>query len=161
MILTDLIAIKEKEITGRKKIILRCCMAAGCMSSNSKGVKEQLENAVAAAGLQNEVEARGVGCMKLCCEGPLVAADPQNLLYVRVTAENAPSIITGLKGGKIEVPQADTNSPFFTKQTSIVLANSGIIDPERIESYVAADGYQALHEALHEMTPKDVVEAMV
>jgi bidirectional [NiFe] hydrogenase diaphorase subunit len=44
---------------------------------------------------------------------------------------------------------------------SIVLANSGVINPERIESYIAADGYQALHEVLHEMTPKDVVEAMV
>ena len=161
MILTDLIAIKEKEAAGRKKIILRCCMAAGCMSSDSKGVKEQLDKAVANAGLQNEVEVHGVGCMKLCCEGPLVAADPDNKLYVRVTAENAPSIIAGLKGGKIEVPQADPNSPFFAKQTSIVLANSGVIDPERIESYIAADGYQALHEVLHEMTPKEVVEAMV
>ena len=161
MILTDLITIKDKEVAGRKKIILRCCMAAGCMSSDSKGVKEQLDKAVADAGLQNEVEVRGVGCMKLCCEGPLVAADPQNSLYVRVTAENAPSIIAALKGGKTDVSQADPNSPFFAKQTSIVLANSGVIDPERIESYIAADGYQALHEALHELLPKDVVEAMV
>jgi bidirectional [NiFe] hydrogenase diaphorase subunit len=36
-----------------------------------------------------------------------------------------------------------------------------VVDPERIESYIAADGYQALHEVLHEMTPKDVVDAMV
>src|ERR1017187_10972129 len=112
MILTDLIAIKEKEIAGRKKIILRCCMAAGCMSSDSKGVKQQLEKAVAEAGLQDEVEVRGVGCMKLCCEGPLVAADPQNSLYVKVNAENAPSIIAALKGGKAMVAQADPNSAF-------------------------------------------------
>jgi bidirectional [NiFe] hydrogenase diaphorase subunit len=161
MILTDLIAIKEKETAGRKKIVLRCCMAAGCMSSDSKGVKEQLEKAVADTGLQNEVEVRGVGCMKLCCEGPLVAVDPQDALYVKVTAENAPLIIGALKGGKTDIPQADPKSAFFAKQLSIVLANSGIVDPERIESYIAADGYQALHEALHEMTPKDVVEAMV
>ena len=44
---------------------------------------------------------------------------------------------------------------------SIVLANSGEIDPERIEAYIAADGYQALHHVLREMTPKEVVEAMV
>ncbi len=161
MILNDLIQLKEKELAARKKIILRCCLAAGCMSSDSKGVKEQLDKAVADAGLQNEVEVRGVGCMKLCCEGPLVAADPQNSLYVKVTAENAPSIIAALKGGKTAVAQADPNSPFFAKQTSIVLANSGVVDPERIESYIAADGYQALHEALHEMAPKEVVEAMV
>jgi bidirectional [NiFe] hydrogenase diaphorase subunit len=161
MILNDLTSIQEKEIAGRKKIVLRCCMAAGCMSSDSKGVKLQLEKAVADAGMQNEIEVRGVGCMKLCCEGPLVASDPQNALYVKVTAENAPEIIAGINGRKIEVPQTDPNSPFFAKQTSIVLANSGVIDPERIESYIAADGYQALHETLHEMTPKDVVEAMV
>jgi len=161
MILTDLTQIKETELASRKKIVLRCCMAAGCMSSDSKGVKQQLDQAVADAGLQNEVEVRGVGCMKLCCEGPLVAVDPQNTLYVKVTADNAPLIIAGIKGGKIEVPQTDPNSPFFAKQTSIVLANSGVIDPERIEGYIAADGYQALHEVLHEMTPKDVVEAMV
>ena len=161
MILTDLTLIKEKELAGRKKIILRCCMAAGCMSSDSKGVKEQLEKAVADAGLQNEVEVRGVGCMKLCCEGPLVAVDPQDSLYVKVTAENAPLIIGALKGGKTDIPQADPKAAFFAKQFSIVLANSGIVDPERIESYIAMDGYQALHEALHEMTPKDVVEAMV
>jgi bidirectional [NiFe] hydrogenase diaphorase subunit len=161
MILNDLIEIKEKEQAGRKKIVLRCCMAAGCMSSDSKGVKEQLEKAVAAAGLQDEVEVRGVGCMKLCCEGPLVAADPQNALYVKVTAQNAPDIIAALKGGKATTAQTDPNAPFFAKQFSIVLANSGIVDPERIESYIAVDGYQALHEALHEMTPKGVVEAMV
>ena len=34
-----------------------------------------------------------------------------------------------------------------------MLENSGVVDPERIESYIAADGYQALHDVLHEMTP--------
>src|ERR1019366_997872 len=38
---------------------------------------------------------------------------------------------------------------------------SGIVDPERIESYIAADGYQALHDVLREMTPKDVLDAMI
>ena len=161
MIFSDLIQIKEKELAARKKIGLRCCMAAGCMSSNAKGVKEQLVNAVAAAGLQDEVEVRGVGCMRLCCEGPLVQADPQNALYIRVNAENAPSIVAALKGGKANVAQTDPQAAFFSKQLSVVLGNSGMVDPERIESYIAADGYQALHEALHEATPKSVVEAMV
>lgn len=161
MILNDLIQIKEKELAARKKIVLRCCMAAGCMSSNSQGVKDQLENAVAEAGLQDEVEVRGVGCMKLCCEGPLVQAEPQNKLYVKVTPENAPSIISALKGGKATVEKADPNAAFFSKQFSIVLANSGVVDPERIESYITADGYTALNEVLNEMTPKDVVETMV
>ena len=161
MILHDLLQIKETELTGRKKITLRCCMAAGCMSSDSKGVKQQLENAVTAAGLQDEVEVRGVGCMKLCCEGPLVQADPQRALYVKVTPENAPAIIAALKGDAANLPQTDPDAAFFKHQLGIVLANSGVIDPERIESYIAADGYQALHEVLNETTPKDAVETMV
>ena len=161
MIQSDLLQIKAKELAGRKKITLRCCTAAGCLSSGAQGVKEQLEKAVAESGLQDQVEVRGVGCMKLCCEGPLVQADPQNSLYIRVTAENAPSLVAALKGGHTEVEQTDPEAAFFKRQMFIVLANSGVIDPERIESYIAADGYLALHEVLHEMSPKDVVAAMV
>jgi bidirectional [NiFe] hydrogenase diaphorase subunit len=161
MTLNDLNHLKAQELAARKKITLRCCLAAGCMSSNAKGVKQRLEQAVLAAGLQDEVEVRGVGCMKLCCEGPLVQADPRNQLYVKVTAENAPAIIAALQGEQVDLPQADPAAAFFTKQLSIVLANSGVIDPERIHSYIAADGYQALHEVLNEMTPKDVVDVMV
>ena len=169
MTLNDLTQIKDKEIASRKRIVLRCCMAAGCMSSGSKDVKDQLEKAVADGGLQNDVEVRCVGCLRLCCEGPLVAADPQIAMYIKVTPQNAPTIIAALKNGRNsalpcsvqDVARADANSPFFTKQVSIVLANSGVVNPEKIESYISADGYRALHEALHEMTPRDVVDAMV
>ena len=75
MVIDDLIEIAEKERAGRKKYVVRCCMAAGCMSSDSKGVKEALDKAVKEAGLEDQVEVRGVGCMKLCCQGPLVQVD--------------------------------------------------------------------------------------
>ena len=157
----ELQQIKDREIAARKKIVLRCCMAAGCTSSDSKGVKERLDRAVAEAGLQNEVEVRGVGCMKLCCAGPLVQADPAETLYANVTAETAPSIIAALNGGTALPEQVDPHAPFFTLQKSVVLANSGIIDPERIESYIAADGYAALLNALTEQNPKSVIETIV
>jgi len=32
---------------------------------------------------------------------------------------------------------------FFQKQVKIVLRNCGVIDPQRIEEYIARDGYQA------------------
>ena len=75
--------------------------------------------------------------------------------------EDAASLIGTLKGGKTKVSGGDPKHPFFTEQMSIVLANSGIVDPERIESYIAADGYQALHDVLREMTPKEVVDTMI
>ena len=161
MVIDDLNEIAEKERAARKKTVVRCCMAAGCMSSNSEAVKKNLEQAVKDAGLTDEVEVRGVGCMKLCCEGPLVSIDTQNALYEKVAPEDALALIQTLKGGKTNVKRGDFNHPFFKKQLSIVLANSGEIDPERIEAYIAADGYQALHDVLREMTPKEVVESMV
>jgi bidirectional [NiFe] hydrogenase diaphorase subunit len=161
MTLNDLLQTKETELAARKKTVLRCCLAAGCSSSDAKGVKERLEKAVIDAGLQDQVEVRGVGCMKLCCEGPLVQADPPNALYVRVTPDNAPAIIAALQGGTSTLAQADPSAPFFSLQQSIVLANCGVIDPERIEAYIAADGYLALHEVLAEMTPKDAVDTVV
>ncbi|HRZ36260.1 MAG TPA: NADH-ubiquinone oxidoreductase-F iron-sulfur binding region domain-containing protein [Candidatus Paceibacterota bacterium] len=161
MDLADLLEIKEKELRTRKPIRLRCCLAAGCMSSNGQAVKDSLDKAVQEAGLADEVEVRGVGCMRLCCEGPLVAVDPAGILYQKVAPEDAASIVAALKGGETQVSRGDLNHPFFTKQMSIVLENSGEIDPERIESYIAADGYQALNDALVEMEPKEVIDAIL
>ena len=157
----DLIAIAEKERSARKKTIIRCCLAAGCMSSNAEAVEQNLDQAVRDAGLTDEVEVRGVGCMKLCCEGPLVSIDTQNALYEKVTPEDALALISTLKNGRAEVKRGDPDHPFFKKQMSIVLANSGDIDPERIEAYIGVDGYQALYNVLREMTPKEVVDTMV
>ena len=174
MIIDDLVEIAEKERAAGKKYTVRCCMAAGCMSSNSKGVKEALEAAVKAAGMESEIEVRGVGCMKLCCQGPLVQIDEQAAgatveirsigqgpLYEKVTPEDAASLIGTLKGGQTRVQAGDPKSPFFSGQFPIVLANSGFIDPERIESYIAAEGYHALHDVLREMTPKEVLETVL
>jgi bidirectional [NiFe] hydrogenase diaphorase subunit len=173
MVIDDLNEIAGQERAGRKKFTVRCCMAAGCVSSNSGAVKKGLEQAVKDAGLENDVEVRGVGCMKLCCQGPLVQVDAhektcvavdangQGPLYLKVNPEDAASLVGTLKGGQTKVQSGDPKSPFFTEQFSIVLANSGIVDPERIESYIAAEGYQALHNVLREMMPKEVVDTVV
>jgi bidirectional [NiFe] hydrogenase diaphorase subunit len=161
MDLNDLFQIKQKEVAGRKQFTLRCCMAAGCMSLNSEAVKEGLERAVDEAGLKDQVEVRGVGCLRLCCQGPLVQADPTGALYEKVAPKDSAALVASLRGAKSQLLQGDPKDPFFTKQFSVVLANSGLIDPERIESYIAAEGYEALHHVLHEMTSKDVIDSMV
>ena len=58
MIIDDLIEIAEKERGSRKKHIIRCCMAAGCMSSDSTGVKEALDKAVKEATDRIKLEAK-------------------------------------------------------------------------------------------------------
>jgi bidirectional [NiFe] hydrogenase diaphorase subunit len=160
MELAELHALGEKERDERKPLQVRCCTAAGCMSSRSQSVHDELARAVERHGLQEHVQVCAVGCMRLCCEGPLVQVDPDGPLYERVTPAQAPSIIAALDGGKAEAHVGDAQRPFFTRQFPIVLENSGVIEPERIESYLAALGYVALHQALHEMTPVEVIDTI-
>ena len=47
---------------------------------------------------------------------------------------------------------------FFRKQVKIVLRNCGVIDPLKIEEYIARDGYQALSKALTAMKPEQVID---
>src|SRR5262249_37349409 len=72
----------------------------------------------------------------------------------------APSIVAGLQGEQVEAERGDPDSPFFALQASVVLENSGKVEPERIESYIAAGGYQALHRALNDLTPAEVIDAV-
>jgi len=145
MVHEDLIAIAEKEKAARKEIRVRCCMAAGCLSSRSAEVKTALEKAVNGNGLSELVEVCRVGCMGLCGQGPLVGVDPEGTLYEHVTPENAPSIIMALTGGKSAAARGALEHPFFARQVQVVLARSRRVDPERIEEYIASGGYTALH----------------
>ena len=58
--------------------------------------------------------------------------------------------------------QAEMNDiPFFNRQVKIVLRNCGIIDPLKIDEYIARDGYQALAKVLTSMTPEAVVDEVL
>jgi len=163
MQIDDLKAIAEKEKASAKKHCLRTCMSAGCMSSKADVIKKNLEAAVKEQGMEAEVEVRRVGCMGFCGQGPLVGVDHQEgaeELFEFVKPEDAPSIVSSLKGGKCDVHRGDPKHPFFAKQVKIVRANGGIIDPESIEDYISAGGYEALHQVLTEMKPAEVVESI-
>jgi bidirectional [NiFe] hydrogenase diaphorase subunit len=161
MQIEDLNAIAEKHIGSRKKIIVRTCMSAGCMSSRADAIKKNLETAVKEQGLDAEVEVRRVGCMGFCGQGPLVGIDgvkEKEILFEHIKPEDANAIIASLKGVESNLEIGDPDHPFFAKQTKIVRANGGVIDPEKIEDYIAIGGYEALHNALTEMQPAQVVE---
>ncbi|MBD2387170.1 NuoF family protein [Cylindrospermum sp. FACHB-282] len=166
MDLAELLEISQKEHSSEKPVQIRCCVAAGCLSANSQAVKHRLEEAVKTAGLAEQVQVCSVGCMGLCCQGPLVQVDTKTeseslgTLYEKVTPDDAASIIAALNGGETTVQRGDLSHPFFRYQMPIVLENSGKVDPERIQSYIAAEGYQSLYHILREMTPKEVIDAI-
>jgi bidirectional [NiFe] hydrogenase diaphorase subunit len=156
----DLQEMGEKERGGRKPVRVRCCTASGCVAAEGLNVKKALEQAAAERKLGDRVEVVGVGCLGLCGHGPLLQVDPGGEMYEHVTTANAASVLDGLDGGKVAAPFCDPGQPFFASQLKIVCETSGLIDSESVEEYVAAGGYQALAQALAEMSPADVVQAV-
>ncbi len=162
MDITELRQLAAQERKSRKPVRIRCCTAAGCQSSGATAVKERLDAEISSAGLEDRVDVCSVGCMRFCGRGPLVAVDGDSAaLYEEVSEPQAPAIVAALQGNAaagLDMPiKGDPNHPFYAHQMPIVLENSGQIDPERIEEYIAVGGYEPLYKALMEMTPEEVV----
>ncbi|HLI05497.1 MAG TPA: NuoF family protein [Ktedonobacteraceae bacterium] len=136
---------------------IHVCVAAGCLSLHSDQVQRNLEHEVQERGLSH-CRVKGVGCMGLCRAGPLVSVRPQGTLYQGVTPDDAPAIVESLDSAPVEHLVCPTDRPFFTRQTRIVLANSGEIDPERLEDALAVGGYQQLAYVLNDLTPAQVID---
>ncbi len=179
----ELQAMSQRELERQQAFACRflCCASTPCLSSGGAAVQDAVNSQIKEAGLDAEVESVATGCMGPCSRGPLVTVQrpgQPDQIFENVTPEVARSIVTLCAaspkadpetGSEIEPePEAEwvarhrmsPDLPFFTKQKKVVLANSGQIDPERLEDYVARGGYSALAHALREMTPEEVCNAL-
>jgi bidirectional [NiFe] hydrogenase diaphorase subunit len=136
------------------------CVAAGCISCQSLNVKEAIDKQIVSRGWEKKCQSKGVGCMGLCAEGPLVSTGT-GTLYQHVSPADATDILDALEGPLVNRLVCRTDVPFFQRQKKIVLENSGLVDPERVEEYVGNSGYGALMRVLTEMTPSEVVQEVV
>ena len=107
------------------------------------------------------------GCVGACFLEPIVdvyAEDGALFRCVHVAPEDAQTIADAAESGdfalldKLLITPEDAE--FLSRQTRVALRHCGVIDPEDIDSYLAAGGYQALEKALKEMTPEDVIETI-
>jgi NADH-quinone oxidoreductase subunit F len=102
--------------------------------------------------------------------GPLVVIHPQKIFYQQVKLSDVPDIVTKTvaKGEIIEkllyrdpisgeriLKEEDV--PFYKKQKRLIFGSNGLIDPTRIEDYLAIGGYSALAKALSEMSPEGII----
>ncbi len=146
------------------------CTGGGCVASGALEVSAALKKSVDRFGLSDDVNIVETGCLGPCAVGPVALVYPDAILYESLKPEYADEIIEEhlLKGrvvermvhsskpgqkGVAEIRESD----FFKKQVKIVLRNCGVIDPVRIEEYIARDGYQALAKVLTGMTPEEVI----
>jgi bidirectional [NiFe] hydrogenase diaphorase subunit len=130
------------------------CLDLACASNGAERLREALVKSAEASG--KKVLVRRTGCMGPCSSGPLVRVDPEETLYHHVNDTFAEAIVSSLGGDPVPTLQCDLNE-HFDKQVRVVLENAGYIDPEKIDDYIARDGYMALLTVLTEMTPNGVV----
>ena len=152
------IAEEEKQIKKSQPHQIHVCIAAACLSAHSEALKENFVKEIKRRGIEHQCKVKGVGCLGLCAQAPLVSVESEGILYHNVTPQNIPQIVDGLGKQPVKELQVPLDAPFFSCQHKVVLDNCGRVDPERIEDYISLGGYSALLKALNEMRPPEVID---
>jgi NADH-quinone oxidoreductase subunit F len=138
-----------------------CGIAAGAAD-----VHEAFAREIGARGL--DVRLRRTGCVGMCYREPIVdVAVPgaPRCTYGGLRPEHAARILDehvlgGTPVAELLVRAEDRTLPdeaYYARQVRLVLRNCGVVDPESIDEYVAAGGYEALAKAVRTMTPEQVI----
>ncbi|MBL8166283.1 MAG: NAD(P)H-dependent oxidoreductase subunit E [Anaerolineae bacterium] len=133
------------------------CKGTACISAHSEQVEDALKAELEHQGLHTQCRVKGVGCPGLCAAATLITVQPEGRLYKEVQPEDAAEIVASIKSKAVQRLSIPTNVPFFQRQRKLVLENSGVVDPEEINDYVARGGYNSLISALTEMSPAEVI----
>ncbi|MBP7460754.1 MAG: NADH-quinone oxidoreductase subunit NuoF [Candidatus Delongbacteria bacterium] len=149
------------------------CAGGACLSSGSASVYQVFEEELTQRGLSKEIRLIQTGCVGTCDIGPVVVVYPEGVFYQKITPQDVSLIVDEhfIKGrpvrkllyqekGSQKIAETYKDIAYFQRQIKVVLRNSGIINPESIDEYIARDGYQALAKVLTEMTPEQVVETV-
>jgi NADP-reducing hydrogenase subunit HndC len=149
---------------------LMVCAGTGCVANQSMKIKEAFEKELEKRNLKDEISVVTTGCNGFCGVGPIMVVQPDGIFYQLLKVSDIPllveeHLIKGRPVKKLMYVPGDKEPPipkmsdidFFKKQMLIALRNRGLIDPEKIEEYIARGGYSALAKALTEMKPDEVI----
>jgi NADH-quinone oxidoreductase subunit F len=156
----------------RSHILL--CGGTGCQASGSLTVKKALLQELDKKHLADEIKVVETGCNGFCALGPIMVVYPEGIIYISVKAADIPELVEEhlIKGrvlGRLLYHEPSTDKviptmqdiPFFALQELRVLRNRGLIDPEKLEEYIARDGYAGMAKALTEMKPEEIVSEVL
>ncbi len=159
-----------------QEMVVRVCMESSCIGSGATKVFEEFNRIVDEYNGNKPVKVLGVvgtGCHGLCEIGPSVIINPGNVLYAKVQPKDVKEIFEKhlLKGevverllfhdhGTGEAIQSFEDVGFFKNQTRKVLGKNALMDPWKIEDYIALGGYQALMKAMLTMKPDEVLDVV-
>jgi len=169
----QLLSTRLGTVVGDETRMILVCGGTGCHASDSQKIVEYFQHLISDHGLSGKVFASITGCFGFCEKGPIVKVFPENVFYVQVKPEDAHDIFEQhiLGGQKVkrllyedpilkEKKETAEDISFYKLQQRVALRNCGLINPEKIEEYIATGGYQSLAKALTQMTPEQVIEEM-
>ena len=152
------------------------CGGPNCSTAIGKDekLKETFGLELKLSSLHTEICVMTGECLGLCAGGPNVIIFPEGTIYSRVRAQDVAEIVNEhlLRGCVVTRLLYDENKAtdtaksleetvFYQRQRRIALRNCGVINPQRIEEYIARDGYAALEKALTAMTPDEVIQTIL
>ena len=169
--MTDDTAQNQAVKTYRLQLLI--CAGTGCVSNRSFEVRDALLEEIRKQNLSDEVQIVATGCQGFCAQGPIMIVQPDGIFYQMLTVDEIPHLVEEhlIKGRPVEklmyvpakgeqpIPKL-SDIDFFSKQRLIVLKNRGLIDPEKIDEYIARQGYKALAKAVTSMSPEEVIEEL-
>jgi NADH-quinone oxidoreductase subunit F len=137
-------------------------------------VKKALTEELTKKNLTDEIKVVETGCNGFCAMGPIMVIYPEGVIYMLVQPDDVPELVEEhlIKGRPLErllykePATAETiptmqEIPFFALQELRVLRNRGLIDPEKIDEYIATDGYAGMAKALTEMTSEQIIKEVL
>ena len=165
------LSLRNNTIDENSKKELLVCGDTGCRAANSMPIIDSLKAEIKNAGLEDIVSVSLTGCFGFCAQGPIVKVHPDNVFYVKVSADDAKEIVQEhlVKGNVVDrllyleasenkKVHASEDISFYKQQMRIALHNCGYITPEKVEDYIANDGYLTLGKCITELTPEQVIE---
>jgi NADH:ubiquinone oxidoreductase subunit F (NADH-binding)/(2Fe-2S) ferredoxin/NAD-dependent dihydropyrimidine dehydrogenase PreA subunit len=158
-------------LTGDSKTEIRICAGTACHASGRVALREAIVKALAERGLSESVKVIETGCHGFCEVGPIVVLRPQGVFYPRLKPKDIEEIIeTSVVGDGVverllyrhpetgEALALEKDIPFYSRQTRLVLALNGKVDPYSLDDYLAHGGYAALAKVLKAADPAAIID---
>ncbi len=148
-------------------IIIKVCNGTGGIAAGGAEVMDAFLHEIASSGVnalvENRCSAHKVGCRGLCAKDVLVDViiKGDKVTYQQITPDMVPRIMEEHIIGNSPVQEwlcGEDYHNFLEKQHKVVLLDCGSIDPEDIDAYIAAGGYEPTREVLTTWIPDDVID---